>query len=636
MRCLQVVKTALTAWLIALVESLVIIIIIQVLDSHCTKGRCLTICLIASQHIFMAICQHQMYSVVTMRCTLLFNIKLAPILLVVLPIFSSSQSACPSQCACSDRPFTVDCQNAGLDRIPHDLPDPVGLKQLDLRGNQITGLVAEVVSYMNLEYLDVSDNQIAHIADHVLDATPRLKYLKMRNNKLQEVLPGMFRGLRSLVELDLSYNNIADVSEGAFKDLSNLEELYLSGNKMNHINETMFEGLNELRHLHMEDNDISTLSSSAFSALGSLSSLNLQYNHLRRIPNDLFSSVSHLRELNIADNVIVEVEAHAFTTRYRVAGQISHLEILSLKNNQLQGVPSQALRNLDKLSVLDLSQNPVVKIDANAFSGMPNLQKLVLCSMPSLAVIENFAFSELQYLQELQLHSNHRLREIQTDAFKATPGLRRVDMHANALETLSANLLEWDRVEVIDLRYNHLRCDCHLLWLRNTLLARASNATRYLGQELRCYTPEQLASKHILDLNPEDFFCSPVEVDVVSTVTTLKDDQFQDKIMIAIMGSIGGVLVIVIVILMIKYRSAYTTAYAPTMDQYVCKPKRTRSRSSMCDMEAQRISVTSDDTASQNLRSSISGPGKNKRRLYRVRFAENMEKCEHDNELDSS
>ena len=88
---------------------------------------------------------------------------------------------------------TIDCSNAGLRTIPWDLPDPVGLKKLLLNGNQITEIISEIVSYRNLEYLELSDNSLLSIDDDVLDALPNLKYLFIHNNRLSRISQRTFK-----------------------------------------------------------------------------------------------------------------------------------------------------------------------------------------------------------------------------------------------------------------------------------------------------------------------------------------------------------------------------------------------------------------------------------------------------------
>ncbi len=78
----------------------------------------------------------------------------------------------------------VDCTRAGLTHIPWDLPDPVGIEQLILRGNQITEIISEIVSFSNLRLLDLSENALVGIDGNVFDALPNLKVLRLHNNKL--------------------------------------------------------------------------------------------------------------------------------------------------------------------------------------------------------------------------------------------------------------------------------------------------------------------------------------------------------------------------------------------------------------------------------------------------------------------
>ena len=574
----------------------------------------------------MSFCQRQFPDVPVIHDDVMATRKwalscvLVPYLFVVLPIISSSQSACPQRCTCDTQRHQVNCQNAGLRHIPWDLPDPIGLTHLDLSGNEISELNAAIL-YNNLRFLDLRDNRITRIADGVLRDLPHLEELILKNNHLSEIGSDVFKDMQQLRQLDLSSNELTSLVTPIFTDLAQLEDLNLAGNRLNNFSATSFMGLESLHYLNLEDNRLSSLEEPGlFEEIRSLKVLSLGYNHLVALHADAFTELNMLRELNIEDNLISEIDIRAFSKIK--PSPVPQMEKLNLCNNRLTEVPTATFTYLSNLESLDVSQNPIHTIEQGAFRGLENLRRLLIHTMPVLEMVQDYAFSELPHLHEVQMYSNHKLVVINEGAFLGSPEIRRVNLHANALRTLSVNLLDWANLEQLDLKYNRWHCDCHLAWLADVLLERLNNSIeRTEMDDIQCFSPPSLARRLIIDLRDSNLQ-SGCSLDVSIVTPSDKPKQFQDNIMIAIMCTVGGILVVIIVVLMCKYGSSYRTAYAPAMDQYVY---RNPNKGKNSDIENQSVPVFEGKQV-RNLRSSLSSVtdvGKNRERtLYRVRFAE--------------
>ncbi|KAK2143955.1 hypothetical protein LSH36_797g01015 [Paralvinella palmiformis] len=550
---------------------------------------------------------------------IIVHVFFMPYLFVVLPIISSSRSACPDHCTCDSVRHLVNCQNAGLRHVPWDLPDPVSLTHLDLSNNEITEINAPFV-YSNLRYLDLSGNKIILIREGILQDLRALEVLTLKDNRLSTIDREIFDGMKELRKLDLSFNQLTSLDELAFAGLPLLEDLNLAGNLLSNISAMTFQGLKSLQYLDLEDNRIMSVNERGlFNDLRLLKVLSLGYNHLGSLNADVFSKLVMLRDLNLEDNKIAHVDDRAFSTIK--PSPVPQLETLNLRNNKLSKVPTSALTHLSNLKMLDISQNPMEVLHSGAFNGLKQLRKVQVNAMPNLDTIQDHAFSELCNLEEIELHSNHRLQTLVEGVFLGTPELSKIDLHANALRTISINLLDWDSLRHLDLRYNRWHCDCHLAWLPHVLRERFNNATQYLTQEIRCFSPPDLATRLVVELHDDDLRECTDSVEAITP--SVKPAKFQDSIMIAIMCTIGGILVIIIVVLMCKYSSSYRTAYAPAMDHYVY---RNPHKSSDSDVESQKVPVIEGQKV-PGLRSSLSsvsdvGKPRRERRLYRVRFAE--------------
>lgn len=458
----------------------------------------------------------------------------ALVLLVVV-----AESACPERCKCDTVNKVIDCHGAGLTAIPYDLPDPSGLKRLDLSGNKISGLVAHIVSYMNLEVLDLSDNQMISIDDNVLDSLPRLKYLYLQDNHLSSINTRTFKNLKSLLKLDLNHNRLNRLDDGVFKDLSSLEDLTLVGNDINDISDNAFMGLDKLRSLNLDDNQLTSVPMRALDHTRALDSLSLNFNHIDTITPRAFEQQQELRTLSMESNKLGYISEYAFHDRENP--DLVRLETLILKGNRLDSVPTASLEHLTNLAYLDLSGNPIVIVGADAFKGLDRLQRIYLNAMPVLEEVQKFAFSELTSLKHVEMHSNRELKTIEEGAFTASPNIQYLDLHACGLETLSPNTFAWEDLQMLDLRFNPWRCDCHMQWLRSVLGSLPNNS---ISMKVACTQPDHLSGRFFLDVPMEEFECEKKA-----------GHQFQDHIMLAIFATFSGVLVLAMLFLF--YRGGY-------------------------------------------------------------------------------
>ncbi|WXR62669.1 leucine-rich repeat domain-containing protein [Peptostreptococcaceae bacterium AGR-M142] len=94
----------------------------------------------------------------------------------------------------------------------------------------------------NLEYLNISNNNITQIAD--LATLDSIKVVYANNNKLETIKP--FINLKNLEVLCLDDNNIKDIT--GISELKNLKQLYISNNQIENLEE-----LNNLNNLEIID-----------------------------------------------------------------------------------------------------------------------------------------------------------------------------------------------------------------------------------------------------------------------------------------------------------------------------------------------------------------------------------------------
>ncbi|KAK6048562.1 leucine Rich repeat-containing domain protein [Cooperia oncophora] len=183
-----------------------------------------------------------------------------------------------------------------------------------------------------------------------------------------------------------------------------------------------------------------------------------------------FSALRELETLNLADNLISDINDGALFG-------MDNLTLLNMTNNQLVRLPGNTWPPLAKLRALDLSGNPFVALETASFDTLPSLQFLNLSNCRNLKAIHMAAFVSMSSLQTLDL-SNCALTHIAPTAFQPLPPLKMLSLAGNRLETLPSSL-RISTVPSLNLDNNPWDCSCELRALRlpSTALVRFSRSS---------------------------------------------------------------------------------------------------------------------------------------------------------------
>jgi len=417
---------------------------------------------------------------------------------------------CPSS---SSDVRTVNCQGSNLQQVPSwDLEDRGDTASLtvDFTVNVITAVTKEMFPpRQDLVQIILDRNNISFIGPYSFCQLPRLQYLSVSGNRLEYINPRAFSSCDKYQDvqlpvtvLDLSINNLHSLDEDLFDDLHDLQELYLS--------ENMFVSF-----------DMSTMS--AFNKLHSLQKLDISRNKLKDVYDGLSTPIKSLSTLNLAMNM-------------------------------LRTVPS-VLQYGEKLTGLNLNENPIAMITEDSFKDLNMLQVLNMSVMPELEILEERAFEPLSSLQYLRCNYNYKLKYINSEVFGTNqPPLVEVDLSENHILTLDEKTFSWWSGDNFNIQNNPLFCDCHMTWIKT----KAINPE--LMSEIRCGSgPAEVKDKAVIELEVEQLACD-VEVD-----TYAEDPVLAGLIIIALLS----VLVVFVAIMAImRYRTTPLARYATVHVRY--------------------------------------------------------------------
>ncbi|XP_034517340.1 relaxin receptor 1 isoform X7 [Ailuropoda melanoleuca] len=194
--------------------------------------------------------------------------------------------------------------------------------------------------------------------------------MSLQWNLIRKLPPDGFKKYHNLQKLCLQNNRIRSIPIYAFRGLHSLTKLYLSHNRITFLKPGVFEDLHRLEWLIIEDNHLSRISPLTFYGLNSLILLALMNNVLTHLPDKpLCQHMPRLHWLDFEGNHIHNLRNFTFIS-------CSNLTVLVMRKNKINHLNENTFAPLQKLDELNLSYNPIQKIQADQFDYLVKLSSL--------------------------------------------------------------------------------------------------------------------------------------------------------------------------------------------------------------------------------------------------------------------
>lgn len=358
-----------------------------------------------------------------------------------------------------------------------------------------------------LEALDLSLNNISHIAGAPFQYLTQLGEINLYKNFISNIGPDAFSHLGNLRTLDLSNNSLTKLNETTFQSLTEsvLRVLYLEINRIETIEAGTFHGLGQLEFLKLSRNRLTqTILGPELEGMPKLKILDLGLNKDISIGEDAFANVTSLTKLYL--NVIGLKTMMAGKSPFR---HLVNLEMLDLSNNSLSRILApDSFKSLTKLQVLYLQHNNLYHLwedsqtPVDFLTGLTSLRKADL-SYNGFHKIPDGAFKNTTHLQILLLARN-QIANLTSSSFEGLSSLRELQLHHNNLNVIKETSFHpfLESLQSLSIKENPWLCNCELEWFRKWIDKTDVNITD-LGKTT-CADPRGTS---LLDFWPSPYVC---------------------------------------------------------------------------------------------------------------------------------
>ncbi|XP_062537568.1 chaoptin [Armigeres subalbatus] len=351
-----------------------------------------------------------------------------------------------------------------LTHIPYEALQPLGLlRVLDLSYNLIRTLGPDddgpKVNYkLTLDVLQLQYNSLKEIPSESFGFFDTINSTYLDGNPINNIEDNAFRQAK-IRDLYIRHCGLDFISTGAFAGLeSSLQLLDLSGNNLTQLADDLFKGFNYLSFLNLKDNIIKQFDKPEKSPFSSLNLFKLDTTGNNNQPFSLkeLSTMKNLRSLATSHLSSLTLNAEDF------ADFGLELEELRITRSGLKSIKNRAFANLRGLKRLDLSENRIDSVEANAFNEIGHTLLSLRISHGfggQLFQIPHESFRQLTTLEALDL-SNNKLKTVNENSFHFMENLVSLELHDNQIDTLPKGTFQGDihcKLKMISLRYNNLK-----------------------------------------------------------------------------------------------------------------------------------------------------------------------------------
>lgn len=424
-----------------------------------------------------------------------------PILVLIMTIDLSSCEVMEVKCdemesiAYYERFYGSKCTISGISgdsgstfviRVQSNFDYSQTIQEIEFSKSTLYNVPPEIFhTFVTLRKVSASSCDIQELHKSNFYYATALQELRMRANKIKKIPNGAFSTIKMLENLDLTSNIISEIETSAFINLKNLEYLTLSDNKISSLNETVLKDLVSLVSIRLDSNKLRFIDENTFANNLNLSEIRLDNNEITVINGNAFGLLTKLRTLNLGSNRLQEIDIASTTierlsipynkltaltvnqkmkslyapynelTELSFSGGGSSSEMVELKLRRNLITDFTNISSLFKVEVLDVSSNPIGKLNISSFARMNGLSKLNLELTNITKDSLTFGtFAHNANMTQLDISYN-QLQHIDFNIFSSLSQLTHLKIDGNNLsnipyESMKANFPKLSLISLID------------------------------------------------------------------------------------------------------------------------------------------------------------------------------------------
>jgi Leucine-rich repeat (LRR) protein len=269
-----------------------------------------------------------------------------------------------------------------------------------------------------------------------------LKYLNLSNNKLNCLDAFIFGFLYNLSDLNLASNNISFINGRCFFNLRNLKKIILKNNQINSIDFLQLnkDDLYNLENIDLEENKIALINQTHFKSYLKLSSLNLNSNPIESISENAFIDMTSLKTLRLSktkfdflflNSNLKELDLSYLNASISGIEQLTNIEWINLAKSRVNCSFGLFLRSSTKY--VDFSYNQFKwENDSKIFNVLGSFLEVLKLRQTNLQKKDQINLKKLINLKHLDLSFNN-LSFISQDSFEFNLNLEYLDLSSNCL-----------------------------------------------------------------------------------------------------------------------------------------------------------------------------------------------------------
>lgn len=400
----------------------------------------------------------------------------------------------------------LDLSNNQLDNIHSDIFKHLNdLEDLNYSHNLLWGFDISILNTdSSLSKFNLSHNQINNLKRSSENITTKLKILDVSHNNFNNL--NFFDDFLELEYLDLSFNNLISLPAKSLLRLQHLKILYINNN---HLLDLNFENLPlSLLELYAKNNFINSL----LLQKSSVRILNIQNNCIPNIYKNL-TLLKELKDLNINGNSLSE-----FPDIFLKDLETLDLSF----NNFTMIPETVSIKNFPNLRILKVNGNPLENVKIRSELRLEKFEVNFAKMIKKISKDTFLMLKERKNnCINITVSSNTNLSTIEENVFQHM-NICSLDLSNNCFAHLSSKVFDVNAKYLINLQGNPFICNCSLQWMLNALVPKIYSMKPGLLENLRCAGPPPLTNKRMVHWYKwkERVFCDVFSQSAERTVDT--------------------------------------------------------------------------------------------------------------------